>query len=81
MLVTLNIVALSLGFVGAMLMFFYPPRVKRYTAEGHEEIAWIDSSSTEQSEFAARVQTWLAAIGPLLLAFGFALQLLALTLA
>jgi hypothetical protein len=58
----LNLVGLVLNTIAAALMFYFPPAVQRYTAEG---------------EAALTFKQRMTKVGPQLLIAGFACQLIA----
>ena len=72
----LNATGLCIGVVAALLMFYYPPMLPRYTRDGRRLTKFVDKP-TEQGRRIARRQARYSTIAPLMLALSFLLQLLA----
>src|SRR5690348_10915336 len=75
--VVLNIVGLWLGLVGAILMFYFPPRVRLYNGEGRQIVSWLGDVKTDAAA-KGRLQILLSTASPWMLALAFGLQLLSL---
>ena len=72
---SLNVAGLLIGFLAALLMAVFPPRVRQYTAQG----APIWSFTGEPSrKLWGRFQCGISIAAPLLLGLAFLLQLIAL---
>ena len=72
----LNISGLLVGFVAAVLMYYFPPRITVYTEEGAPHVFWI-GEATEEGRRKGKHQRGLSKAAPLLLATAFLLQLMA----
>lgn len=71
----LNLTGLIAGVIAACLMYYFPPRVQLYTAEG-EAITTVLSTPKGDKKYLGKWQMRLTRIGPILLACAFFLQLL-----
>ena len=74
--VRLNVTALVVGLVAAMLLAFYPPRVPQYTEKGEPVISFT-ANPTEGGKRWGKYQEWASYAGPAFLAVAFLLQLIA----
>jgi hypothetical protein len=72
--VSLSTLGLVLNTVGALLLVFFPPTMRRYTEAGQAVVDWV-GPATPAGKLRARLQRPLSVSGFALLALGFALQL------
>ena len=72
----LNVVGLVAGVSGALLMFYFPPRVQLYTEMGEPHITFVGNQKAEKTGV-AQWQSRLARFGPGLLVVAFLFQLAA----
>lgn len=70
----LNVLGLIVSTIAAVIMFYYPPRVRAFTEEGSENISWINNPKPEYAPRGKR-QIYFGKVGPGLLGIGFFLQL------
>jgi hypothetical protein len=65
----LNAIALVIGFVSALLMFFWTPKLEEFHADGSpiHRLA-LESQPTRWGKVRVAVDPWLRLAGPLLLA-------------
>ncbi len=68
------------GLVGALLMFYFPPRIPLYTENDEPHITFVGNPKEDKAG-AGRRQSRLARLGPFLLVLAFLLQLLAILIA
>lgn len=68
---------LIVGFIAAVLMYYFPPRVTLYTKDGAPHVTWIGDQE-EGGERKGAIQAFLSRAAPWLLAAAFLLQFLAL---
>jgi hypothetical protein len=73
---TLNVIGLVLATIAAVLMSFFPPRVRLYTEKGESFTQWT-SDAKEEKRSLGMWQARLSKSGPVLLVVGFVLQLIA----
>jgi hypothetical protein len=74
-----NVVALSIGTLAALIMAFYPPRVRVFGAKGEEYGQFVNNPNPKNKGRGKR-QVFLSQFGPWLLAIAFLLQLIAIFL-
>lgn len=73
----INIAGLCLSTAAAVLMYYFPPRgVVQYTDAGEPHAQWL-AAPTAQGKGIAWRQRVLSRAAPIMLATGFALQLVA----
>jgi hypothetical protein len=71
----LNLSGLFFGACGALIMFFYPPLVTQYTADGEKIINWnVKTNDEDKTNF--KIKSFLSNLGPFLLVIGFTLQII-----
>jgi len=71
----LNTLGLLLATGAALLMYYCPTRVQLYTEKGDSVVTWTRGTPSENMKRRGQLQIALSRIAPLLLAFGFLLQL------
>lgn len=77
----LNVLGLFLSTAAAILMYYFPPRgLTQYTSEGAAEVTLINNPTPEGRAKGVR-QARLSRFSIIMLAAGFALQLVAAILA
>ncbi len=77
----LNAAGLTVGFVGALVIGFFPPKVQEYNSDGSPKYRLVlESQPTAWGRFRVKLDPWLSGTGPFLLALAFVLQILALLL-
>jgi len=74
----LNIVGLIANAVGAVLLIFFPPAIRRFASDGSAEITWT-GAKTKWGRIRAKCQPVLSVFGFALMALGFIAQLVALS--
>ena len=70
----LNAIGLLIGFVAAILMYYFPPRITLYTQNGEPYVQWV-SGTTEIGKRRGLCQRNLSIAAPWLLAMAFLFQL------
>jgi len=68
------VLGLLLGFVAAVLMYYFPARVIQFTGKGEGQITWVNNP-TDEGKRKGRTQIFLSKTAPWLLAAAFLLQL------
>jgi hypothetical protein len=71
-----NVAGLAIGTLAAVLMYYFPPRVRMYTEKGEAIVSWI-GAPTEEGKRLGKWQAFLAKAAPVLLGLAFFLQLVA----
>lgn len=72
----LNTAGLGLSVIAAVLMYYFPSHVQLFTEKGEGHVTWV-SNANEQKKVLGKWQLRFSKTAPVLLAFGFALQLVA----
>jgi len=71
---SLNAFGLFTSMVAAVIMFYYPPRMKIFTEKGAEVVSFVRNPDPQNAARGKR-QSFLGRFGPFLLIVGFAFQL------
>jgi len=75
----LNATGLTIGFIGALVIGFFPPKMQEYNPDGSEKSRLLlNSEPTAKGKFWVKWYPRLAIAGPCLLALAFLLQFVAL---
>ena len=75
----LNVAGLTIGFIGALVIGFFPPKVQEYNPDGSPQDRFLrNSEPTRAGKWWVKWYPRLAITGPCLLALAFLLQFIAL---
>ncbi len=72
----LNVAGLAISTVGALLIFYFPPRLLMVTDKGEKAITFVRNPDPASAALGKR-QTRLSRFGPAMLALGFTVQMVA----